>query len=340
MLDLKKFCLDLFEDSRQPHAALYSGFLDHSTRFLAATDFPTTPTLGEMMKEAKTATGLLSDEARMAQKALNVAEREQLAASGDTVTARATAEKAVSRVNTLITAIVASAEQAHLRTLLFPYRVEQYTKARIGDLPTLLEGFLATLTANKAAFGALADSLVTDTETAFAAFTDTRTDHITEQGDTEKARATRRDLRTRLTNRLTENYHLLSLCYKEEPTQVLAYYTQRYFERRRIHNPAGERRRTIQTGQTQVLIDLDTYTDPERYRLVQVRLPEGGPVSLYRATDPRDPAPANAAVLPAGDALHQFLLMALAGSGPKLVVRNDSGHVVHIELALLEDDEA
>ncbi len=60
-------------------------------------------------------------------------------------------------------------------------------------------------------------------------------------------------------------------------------------------------------------------------------------VEVGRALDPAAPAPANVTRIPAGDALHKFALATLAGTGPKLVLRNDSGRVVHVELALLEE---
>ncbi len=338
MPNLDELAADLFEVADQPHTTLYAGFLDHNDKLQAATDLPTTGPLGTLATAAKTASAALAVEARAAQKTLDVAEREQEAAGDEATDGRATAEAALTRINALITGVVTDAKQQDtLRALLFPQGVRQYTDAKLGDLPTLLAGFLQVLTANKAAFGALADGLVADTTTAFEAFSDNRKEHVAGQSDTEKARAVRRDLRPRLTGRLTDNYHLLSLIYAAARAQVKAYYTQRYFERRRASNPAGERRRAVQAGAVQVLVDLDTYTNPDRYRAVQVRLKEGGPVQLYRALDPAAPAPANVTRIPAGDALHKFALADLAGTGPKLVLRNESGHVAHVELALLEE---
>lgn len=70
---------------------------------------------------------------------------------------------------------------------------------------------------------------------------------------------------------------------------------------------------------------------------MQVRLPEGGPVKLYRAVELRDAEPAGAVLIPAGEGTHKFLLANLAGAGPKLVLRNETGYVAHVELALLEE---
>ena len=338
MFDVEKFAADLFEDEEQSHAALYAGYLDHDAKVQAATDLPTTGALGTLAAEMKTTSAALAVEARAAQEALNVAEREQGEASDDATAGRDTAEMALTRIEGLITGVVQDEkEQGRLRKLLFPQGKEQYTRAKLGDLFTLLKGFLTVLTENKAAFGDLADSLVTSTTTAFAAFTGARTEHTEDQSGTGKARTARQGLRPRLTGQLTDNYHLLSLIYAANRAQVKNYYTQRYFERRRASNPAGERRRSVQAGATQVLVDLDTYTNPDRYRTVQVRLPEGGPVKLYRATDPAGPEPANAAIIPAGDGVTKLALAALAGTGPKLVLRNETGRVVHVELALLEE---
>ena len=337
MPDLAKLAADLFEDAEQPHAALYAGYLDHNDKVQAASDLPTTGALGTLVAEMKTKSAALAVEARAAQEALNVAEREQGEASDDATEGRDKAEAALTRINGLITGVVTEKkEQDRLRQLLFPQDMAQYTRAKVGDLPTLLAGFLKLLKDNKAAFGDLADSIVASTATAFAAFTGARTDHSEEQSDTDKARTTRKGLRPRLTGQLTDNYHLLSLCYAANRAQVRAYFTQRYFERRRASNPAGERRRAVQKGQTQVLVDLDTYTNPERYHAVQVRLKEGGPVSFYRATDATAPTPADALTLPAGEEIHQFPLEKVPGTGPKLVLRNETGRVVHVELALLE----
>ncbi len=338
MPNLDELCADQFEVADQPHSALYAGFLDHNDKVQAATDLPTTGPLGTLATEMKTKSAALAVEARAAQKALDVAEREQGAASDEAGDGRATAEKALGRVNGLITGVVTEhKEQDRLRKLLFPQGANQYTDAKLGDLPTLLAGFLTVLTANKAAFGVMGDTVVNETTTAFAAFTGSRTEHVTDQTDTGKAREVRRVLRPRLTGQLTDNYHLLSLIYAAARAQVKVYYTQRYFERRRLSNPAGERRRSIQAGAVQVLVDLDTYTNPDRYATVQVRLKEGGPVKLYRATDPAGPEPKDVTIIPAGDALHQFALAALAGTGSKLVLRNETGHVAHVELALLEE---
>ncbi len=338
MFDVDKFAADLFDDEDQAHAALYAGFLDHNEKVQAATDLPATGPLGALATAMKADTAALAVEARAAQENLNVAERAQVAASGDAADGRATAEKALSRIGGLITGVITDPkEQDRLRKLLFPQGAEQYTDAKLGDLAVLLAGFLSTLRTHKAAFGVMADTVVSQTETAFAAFTGTRTEHVTEQTDTAKARETRQALRARLTGCLTDNYHLLSLLYATARAQVKAYYTQRYFERRRVSNPAGERRRAVQAGQTQVLVDLNTYTNPDRYTTVQVRLKEGGPVKLYRAAQPTDPEPAGATLIPAGDAAHQFALAALLGSGSKLVLRNETGYVAHVELALLEE---
>ncbi len=339
MFDIERFAADLFEDKEQPHAALYAGFLDHDAKVQAATDLPTTGALGTLTTEMKEKSAALATEARAAQQALDVAEREQGEASDDATEGRATAKAALTRISGLITGFVTEPkEQNRLRKLLFPQGMDQYNEAKVGDLPALLAGFLTILTANKAAFGKdLADSIVASTTTAFAAFTDARGTHTTDQTDTGKARTARQELRPRLTGQLTDAYHLLSLIYAANRAQVKNYYTQRYFERRRASNPAGERRRSIQAAQTQVLVDLDTYTNPERYHAVQVRLPEGGPVKLYRTTTATDPEPKDAIIIPAGDALHTFALADVPGTGPKLTLRNETGHVVHVELALLEE---
>ncbi|MBC7448184.1 MAG: hypothetical protein H7330_09010 [Hymenobacteraceae bacterium] len=339
MFDVEEFAADLFEDKQQTHAALYAGFLDHNDKVRAATDLPTTGALGTLMTAYKAATAALALEARAAQEDLNVAEREQVAAGDDSADGRATAEKALGRINSLIDGVVTEPkEQDRLRKLLFPQGADQYRDAKLGDLPTLLAGFLTVLTENKVAFGNdLGASLVASTTTAFAAFTGARTEHTEDQTDTGKARTARKALRPRLTGQLTDNYHLLSLIYAANRAQVKNYYTQRYFERRRMSNPAGERRRAVQAGATQVLVDLDTYTNPERYRTVQVRVKEGGPVKLYRAPDPAGPEPKDATIIPAGDGIHKFALTDLAGTGSKLVLRNETGHVAHVELALLEE---
>ena len=339
MFDVDKFAADLFDDEDQAHAALYAGFLDHNEKVQAATDLPATGPLGALATAMKADTAALAVEARAAQENLNVAERAQVAASGDAADGRATAEKALSRIGGLITGVITDPkEQDRLRKLLFPQGAEQYTDAKLGDLAVLLAGFLSTLRTHKAAFGVMADTVVSQTETAFAAFTGTRAEHVTEQTDTAKARETRQALRARLTGRLTDNYHLLSLIYAANRAQVKNYFTQRYFERRRVSNPVGERRRAVQATHTQTLLDLGTYTAPERYHAVQLRLTEGGPAHFYRATAAADPEPTNALVLPPGpDALHVFRLADVPGTGPRLMLRNPSGHVIHVELVLLEE---
>lgn len=338
MFDVEEAAADLFADAEQAHAALYAGYLDHNDKVQAASDLPTTGALGTLVAEMKTKSAALAVEARAAQEALIMSEREQVAAGDEATAGRATAKAALTRLDSLITGVVAEKkEQERLRRLLFPQGMEQYSEAKVGDLPTLLATFLKLLKDNKAAFGDLADPLVASTTTAFAAFTGARTDHAEERSDTDKARTARKGLRPRLTGQLTDNYHLLSLCHAASRAQVRAYYTQRYFERRRLSNPAGERRRAVQANQTQVLVDLDTYTNPERYRTVQVRLKEGGPVSFYRTPDASAPAPATALVLPAGEEIHRFALEKVPGTGSRLVLRNETGRVVHVELALLEE---
>ena len=339
MTDFEKLCADLFVSKDQPMAALFAGFIDHDQKIQAATDLPTSGPFAALVATMLTTSAALAKDAKDAQEILNISEREQGGASDEATDGRATAQAAISRVNALITGVVAGEKaQEALRKVLFPQGAVQYTAAKIGDLPTLLAGFLSTLTTHKAAFGSMGDGLVTDTKAAFDAFAAARTAHTTEQTDTGKARTTRRDLVPSLTGCLTDNYHLLSLIYAANRAQVKNYFTQRYFERRRASNPAGERRRAVQANHTQTLLDLGTYTTPERYHAVQLRLTEGGPAHFYRATIAADPEPANALVLPPGpDALHVFGLADVPGTGPRLMLRNPSGHVVHVELALLEE---
>lgn len=337
MPDLEKLSDDLFDDPEQSHAALFAGFLDHDDKFQSATDLPTTGAYGTLVTEARAETAALAIEARAAQEALDVAEREQSGTSDEAADGRTVAEAALSRVNSLIDGVITDAKvRDRVRAKLFPKGLVQYTRAKIGDFPTMLAGFLTTLTENKAAFGDLGDALVTSTSEAFDAFKEGRGEHTDDQTDTGKARTARKSLRPRLTNQLTNNHHLLCLCYATNRKQVLNYFTKRYFERQRVSNPAGERRRTVQANQAQVLVDLETYVDPTRYQAVQVRLKEGGPARFFRTDDPRLSAPADALLIPAGDALHKFALADVPGTGSKLVLVNDSGRVLHVELALLE----
>jgi hypothetical protein len=313
---------DLFADTAMSIENKTAGFLDFVTRFAAA-DLPTTGPQGELVLERRAANEALAVLLRRAQATAGGSQASQQADHAVTEAQRTVALDFVTRLDALITGLIEDKEtQAQVRMGLLPQGRYELNTAKVDELGPLLQVIEMQLGKQVAAFGSYGPDLLAQAAAAFAPYATARRTETVQQSTTDQARRRVHALLPLVGAALTAGLHLACYVYIPQPERAATLFNRRYFERRRVSNPPGVRRRRLAAGQHRGLFDLRLAPGLEATRVtLQVAPGRGAPLLLARTADADTPPdPAAALTLLPGE--EQTVELAALGTGPWLVALN------------------
>lgn len=310
---------DLFKDDNRPIEDTSAGFLEHNTLLQAIADPASKLTL------VKGQTQDLATQLTNAETAIGKGQAQQHGGRELTQTEYDKVMKIIrENESALRNRYVVKDEQLRKRLydLLYPNKLVPYNAASLRTLPGIIRTYLDLLEDEKSN---VPKELYDETVKDLSPFADARTTQQKQMQQTQKAIKARQDLLPLLTEQLTANLHELCMFYRPDQSQVLTYFSPRYFEVQGSARPGHYDGRVATRHTNQVL---DVLSAQLKYSTISLAVKEDIELCFYRGNNNKTPAPAD--MLRVSKATPLTLpLAALPGTGTLLLVSNGTAYVGH-----------
>ncbi len=319
-----------FTDPDRSLANSLGGFIDHAVRLAAS--LPTAGPLAPVLKAANTETQARSLRAQQVQQALGLGLGQQKLATTQTETAKTTAlERIRINENNLKGDAVLEdpAERQRVYALLYPTgTLKYYTGARLEtEITDRLGEYLTTTEAEADALGPV---FVQRTQDALGPFRKIRETQVAKISNTGDKQDDRHLLVAELNEQCDYNANLLGAHFRTDPGRVANFWKQSFYARATPHAAPGQAlNKAVQAHQHRQLFDLTKFATMTALSLT---LRDGGPLAL--ADKATAPLPATVLAVPAGPAPLAVRLADVPGTGPHLLIYNETGLVAHLDAQL------